>query len=323
MPTTSHSAIGRCMALSHSVWLSSCRGLRAKGKVLTAGGGGEERDRQPCAVARIQLALPDEIRREEREHEQARVACEERRVAVKRQAEEHGNLDRERRGHGQGKHDERFATGDRLRRGVAVGGEDELLPQPIRVLARELAGEGVQAAHALDRDQERLVLREPRLDEGTHLVAQMRFQFLDIRPRDGAAPSQVGAPLADLFFERRVVGGGAHAWEAPQPEAAQGLVHDLPSSPLGFELRPPFLRQAVVLPATAALRRSPLRRDEPVALQTVQHRIEHAVGPVEMPAGELADAFDDGVAVAVTFGEDGEHERRRRGGDEILSELHT
>src|SRR5207249_9759490 len=91
---------------------------------------------------------------------------------------------------------------------------DELLPQPLGMLARELAREGVQAAQALDGDQERLVLRQPRLDEGTDLVAQVRFELRNVRPGDGAAPAQIGAPLADLLLERRVVGGGAHAGQA-------------------------------------------------------------------------------------------------------------
>src|SRR4029077_20218778 len=92
---------------------------------------------------------------------------------------------------------------------------------------------------------------------------------------------------------------------------------------LGLELRAPIFRQAVVLPAAAALRRSPLRCDEAVTLQPVQHRIQHAVGPMQMPPGQLVDALDDGVAVALTLGEDGEHEWRRRGGDEVFSEVHT
>ena len=164
-------------------------------------------------MARIHLAFPDEIRREERQDEEADVAQIKRLVLVlaNLEAEERGNLDGERRGHGQGKHDERFGTADRPGRGVVVGTHDELLPQPLGVLARELARERVQVAHALDGDQERLIFRQPRLGEAAHLVAQVRFELLDVRPRDGAAPAQVGAPLADLFFERRVFGCSAHA----------------------------------------------------------------------------------------------------------------
>src|SRR4029077_13021226 len=92
---------------------------------------------------------------------------------------------------------------------------------------------------------------------------------------------------------------------------------------LGLELRAPIFRQAVVLPAAAALRRSPLRCDEAVTLQPVQHRIQHAVGPMQVPAGQLVDALDDGVAVALTLGEDGEHEWRCRRGNQNFSEGHT
>ena len=103
----------------------------------------------------------------------------------------------------------------------------------------------------------------------------------------------------------------------------QRLVHHLPLLALGRELRAPFLRDAVVLAPAADLGRAPLRRDEPLALQPVQHRIEHAVGPLQVAARQLAHPLDDGVAVAVPFGEDGEHERRGRGGDEVLAEVHT
>src|SRR5207248_10805201 len=89
------------------------------------------------------------------------------------------------------------------------------------------------------------------------------------------------------------------------------------------ELRPPFARNAVVLAPPARLRAGPFRRDESLAFEPMQHGIEHPVGPLQMAAGELGDALDDRVAVAIAFREDREDERRRRRGDKVLPGVHT
>src|SRR5436853_3126362 len=107
------------------------------------------------------------------------------------------------------------------------------------------------------------------------------------------------------------------------PERVERLVDDLPALALSRELRPPLARDAVVLPPPACLRTAPLRRDESLAFEPMQHGIEHPVGPLQMAAGELGDALDDRVAVAIAFGEDREDERRRRCGDEVFPEVHT
>ena len=44
-----------------------------------------------------------------------------------------------------------------------------------------------------------------------HLVAQVAFELLHVGPVDGSPAAQVRAPLRDLLFERRAVGGGRHA----------------------------------------------------------------------------------------------------------------
>src|SRR5207247_5073086 len=65
------------------------------------------------------------------------------------------------------------------------------------------------------------------------------------------------------------------------PDTPQGTVHDLPLLPLGCELRPAFSGDPVVLTPAAVLGAGPLRCDMPLALEPVQHGIEHAVGPLE------------------------------------------
>ncbi len=68
------------------------------------------------------------------------------------------------------------------------------------------------------------------------------------------------------------------------PDTPQGIVNDLPLLPLGCELRPAFSRNPVVLTLAAAVGLRPLCFDMTLALKPVQHGIEHAVGPLEVPA---------------------------------------
>ena len=55
----------------------------------------------------------------------------------------------------------------------------------------------------------------------------------------------------------------------------------------------------------------------------MEQRVEHPVGPLELSAGERTHPLQDGVAVALTLDEDREHERRRRGCDQILVDVHA
>ena len=54
----------------------------------------------------------------------------------------------------------------------------------------------------------------------------------------------------------------------------------------------------------------------------MEHRVEHAVGPLQLPAGKLAHPFEDGVAVGVTLGQNGEDQGRGSGGDEVFVDVH-
>ena len=54
----------------------------------------------------------------------------------------------------------------------------------------------------------------------------------------------------------------------------------------------------------------------------MEQRVEHPVGPLELAAGERAHALEDRVAVALTLRQDREHERGRRGRDEVLVDVH-
>src|SRR5439155_21265239 len=107
------------------------------------------------------------------------------------------------------------------------------------------------------------------------------------------------------------------------PDCVERFVDDLPALPLRRELTPAVTRDPVVLPPPAGFGFPPLRRDQSLAFEPMQHWVQHAVGPLQVAAGELGHALDDGVAVAIALGEDGEHQRRGRRGDEVLAEVHA
>src|SRR5258706_6737034 len=97
------------------------------------------------------------------------------------------------------------APAGRGRLGVAVlriAGEDELLPEPIRMLPRELPCQRVNGPHSFDRHQEGFVFGEASAFEGSDLLTEVIFQLLRVRARDRSAPTEVGQPRRDLILER-------------------------------------------------------------------------------------------------------------------------
>jgi hypothetical protein len=69
------------------------------------------------------------------------------------------------------------------------------------MLACELVREGVDAAHALQRDQEGLVAGQPGAGETRHLPTQLTLQGRKIDGFTALPTAEVGAPLLDLLFE--------------------------------------------------------------------------------------------------------------------------
>src|SRR5690606_28829982 len=74
----------------------------------------------------------------------------------------------------------------------------------------------------------------------------------------------------------------------------------------------------IVLPSPPRFRFFPSGLDEAGTLEAMEYGIEHPVGPLQLAPGQLTNPLQDGVAVAVPFGQDGENQRRRRRRDEIL-----
>ena len=148
--------------------------------------------------------LPGEEGRQEREHEEAEVADVELRqllVHLHPHAEQLRDLD----GHGGGDR-----QGDRHQGFLAVGPgpcavvgrDDEPLPEPLRVLPGKLAGECIKLSDALHGDEERLVLREPRLHECARLAAKVILELVRVHGVDRRPPPEVRAPLGDTFLQR-------------------------------------------------------------------------------------------------------------------------
>src|SRR5215207_10989785 len=54
----------------------------------------------------------------------------------------------------------------------------------------------------------------------------------------------------------------------------------------------------------------------------MQHGVEHPVRPLHVPSGQLPNSLEDGVAVAVPFGQDRQDDRSRGGGHQVLVDLH-
>jgi len=191
----------------------------AKGKTFTI-----HRDREPSRGT----PQPEEVRREHREHEKPEVAVEPGRPrlpagAARVAAGDACQLDADRRDGREHQHrDERTAAA----RGVAatvtdpVAGadQDQLLPQPVAMLARELGGHQIHRAEPLHRDEEGLLLAEPGQLELGHLFAQMPLELVDIRRIDRAIAGHRGAPLGDLLLEN-VHGQAPASFIVPGPQS--------------------------------------------------------------------------------------------------------
>ena len=174
----------------------------------------DERHGQPAKSAGVEPPFPDEVAGQERQHEETRVADVETDVFilmfVQLQPEERRHLDGHRRSHRKTEGDDGVRSARRSQLSGIRRHEHELLPEAVRVLARELPREGVEVAHALHRHQERFIGREPRIDETRDLLAQMVFQLRDIDRVDRLPAAEVAPPLVDLLLERYRVTWSLH-----------------------------------------------------------------------------------------------------------------
>jgi hypothetical protein len=62
--------------------------------------------------------------------------------------------------------------------------------------------------------------------------------------------------------------------------------------------------------------------DEPIGLQAVEDRVQHAIGPFDLPAGEFTDLLDYGVSVTFTGLKDAKDDGARGGYVEVITHVH-
>src|SRR5215204_5938524 len=108
-----------------------------------------------------------------------------------------------------------------------------------------------------------------------------------------------------------------------RPDVAERLVYYLPLPALLCQLRPTCGREVIVLSLSAGLRGAPLALDMALSLETVEHRIQHSVGPLQIPSGKLVHPPENSVAIRVTLRQDGENQWSRGSGDKIFVDVHT
>ena len=232
------------------------------------------------------------------------------------------DLDGDRGPHGE---DERVDQAARSGRRVVLRAE-ELLPEPLAVLARVLAGDGVEVAEPLHGDEERLVVAEPGRAQLGDLVAEVVLQLVDVVAVDPRSAGDVRTPFGDLRLQalhrlrpRPRAPTRAHP---ARPDVVQRARDGRPLTLVLGERRPTLVGDRVV-PAAAPLGwRAPFRRHVAEPVEAMEQWVEHPVAPLELAPGERAHPLEDRVAVALTVGQDREHERRRRGRDEILVDVH-
>src|SRR5262245_17938959 len=110
--------------------------------------------------------------------------------------------------------------------------------------------------------------------------------------------------------------------ERAEERPLQRRVHHLPLPALALQLFLAGVRQLVVLALPPGVRLLPDGLHVAVAFEAVEHRVQHAVRPLQLAARELGHALDDGVAIALAFAEDREDQWSGRGGDEVLADVH-
>ena len=78
------------------------------------------------------------------------------------------------------------------------------------MLARELPRDLVESAHALHRDEERLVGRETRVGQHRHLLAQVILELRHVDRVNRLPAAEEAPPLVDLGLERHRLVRGRH-----------------------------------------------------------------------------------------------------------------
>ncbi len=82
------------------------------------------------------------------------------------------------------------------------------------MLAGELTGHRVKAAHAFDRHEECLIRRQSGLGQPLDLIAEVPLQLLHVGLTNRPTAAQIAPPMCDLFIQQRALRGYRHAGQA-------------------------------------------------------------------------------------------------------------
>ena len=321
-------------------------GIAAAGEWVRVGHDGchGERHGQPCGSRQVERPLPGEVAREQRQHEEGRVAGVEHIGLVvddERLTEQPGQLDGDARCHCEAQDHEpldvprrvRIARVHRARRPAASTTARSARARtrvtrhrrlPIRLTATRNASSAARPVvdGAPQPDRADASSSSSTSDSRRSLGRRRSHDRHSVTCRSSVSSCvTMSVPVPIPGSACHVVGGHREL----HPDAAQRGVHHLPVPPLGRQVRPSRLSgDAVVLPAPpAALRRVAQRAlevGEPLQAGAARGRaFRPSTG--RCPPESAADPLDDRVAVAVALGQDRQHERRGRGGYQVLTDV--
>src|SRR5436305_544282 len=118
------------------------------------------------------------------------------------QPEQGGHFDRHGRGHCKAESDDDVCLARRSHLSGIGRHEQELVPETVRVRARELPRAGVVTAQALYGDQERFIGRKTGLDETRNLLAQTILKLHEIDGGVRLLAAEIAPPSFNLLLDR-------------------------------------------------------------------------------------------------------------------------
>src|SRR5581483_8270642 len=101
------------------------------------------------------------------------------------------------------------------------------------------------------------------------------------------------------------------------PQLNEHIMNAQPLLALFVERGLAVLLQRIIFPLPPVLGLDPARFDPTVLLHPVQHRVKHAVGPLQMIVRSRAHLLDDRVTVTLALREQRKNQRFSGGGDEF------
>ena len=218
--------------------------------------------------------------------------------------------------------DERLEPAAGVARRLVVAAQHELLPEPAAVLARELPGQACRGRPSASRRRE-TPRRPSRPAASSSAIWSRRWASSSSTSRPLTPGASATYARHSAIWDSTLHVTPPSAASSSPPDVVQRARHGRPLPLLVRERGAPVLGDHVVPAAPPFRRRPPLRLHVPEPAEAMEQRVEHPVGPLELAARERAHPLEDRVAVALILGQDREHERGRRGRDEVLIDVHS